>query len=125
MNELNTTNNKRFLLFSCAEYYPDGGMSDLFGTYDTAQEAFEAIESIKICNDYISIYDRLEGVEFSKYDFLKGKYPTDDFIEQFNIFSMYCTIENEEYNLIPKRLISRTEYNIFCQMLESIIKKDE
>lgn len=70
---MKTYNHKRFLLFSYGTYYPDGGMSDLYGTYDTAKEAVEAIDTIKICNDTTEIYDRLEGMSFSKREYLEGK----------------------------------------------------
>jgi len=71
--QIKTFNHKRFLLFSCATYYPEGAMSDLFGTYDTAKEAVEAIDTINICNDWAEIYDRVEGMSFSKRDYLAGK----------------------------------------------------
>ena len=70
---MKTYNHKRFLLFSYADYYPDGGMCDLFGTYNTAKEAVDAVETIKLCNDNHSIYDRLEGIDFCKREYLEGK----------------------------------------------------
>ena len=70
---MKTHTHKRFLLFSCATYYPEGGMSDLFGTYDTPKEAVEAIDTIDIYNDWTEIYDRLEGISFSKREYLEGK----------------------------------------------------
>ena len=82
-NILKTFNHKRFLLFSCATYYPEGGMSDLFGTYDTAKEAIEAIDTIDICNDWTEIYDRIEGISFSKREYNEGKtiYTHSDFLD--------------------------------------------
>jgi len=35
---------KRFLLFCCNQYYPSGGWSDLFGSFDTLDEAIEAFK---------------------------------------------------------------------------------
>jgi hypothetical protein len=72
-NTIKTFNHKRFLLFSSATYYPEGGMWDLFGTYDTAKEAIEAIETIEVCNDNIEIYDRIEGMSFGRREYNQGK----------------------------------------------------
>ena len=72
-NTIKTFNHKRFLLFSFSHYYPEGGTSDLYGTYDTAKEAVEAIETINICNDSTEIYDRIEGISFGKRDYYGGK----------------------------------------------------
>jgi hypothetical protein len=72
-NTIKTFNHKRFLLFSYGTYYPEGGMEDLFGTYDTAKEAVEAIETIVVCNDSTEIYDRIEGMSFTKRDYNAGK----------------------------------------------------
>ena len=35
---------KRYLLFSYESYYPDGGMEDCDGAFDTAEEAIAAHE---------------------------------------------------------------------------------
>lgn len=70
---MKTHTHKRFLLFSCAAYYPAGGMDDLYGTYNTAKEAVEAIDNIEICNDWTDIYDRVEGIRFTKKEYLKGE----------------------------------------------------
>jgi hypothetical protein len=70
---MKTHTHKRFLLFSFSYYYPEGGINDLYGTYDTAKEAVEAIDNIKICNDETHIYDRVEGLTFSKREYLSGK----------------------------------------------------
>lgn len=70
---MKTHTHKRFLLFSYADYYPLGGMEDLFCTYDTVKEAIEAISSIEICNDNIIIYDRYEGLSFSEREYRLGK----------------------------------------------------
>ena len=72
-NTIKTFNHKRFLLFSCGQYYPEGGMSDLFGTYDTAKDAIDAISTIDICNDWIEIYDRVEGISFGEREYKEGK----------------------------------------------------
>lgn len=37
---------KRYLVFAFREYYPDGGMKDLYGHYDTIEEVMSAIETI-------------------------------------------------------------------------------
>ncbi len=70
---MKTHTHKRFLLFSYADYYPLGGMEDLFGTYDTAEEAIEAIVTIEICDDNVIIYDRFEGLSFSEREYRLGK----------------------------------------------------
>lgn len=82
-NTIQTFNHKRFLLFSYDSYYPEGGMGDLFGTYDTPKEAIEAIDTIDTCNDYTEIYDRIEGISFSKREYNEGKtiYTDADFLD--------------------------------------------
>lgn len=47
---------KRFWLFEFGTYYPTGGMSDLKGTYDTAEEARENM-AVGFC---IQIFDSKE-----------------------------------------------------------------
>jgi hypothetical protein len=36
---------KRYWLFACAHYYPNGGLSDLIGTFDTWEECLLCIEN--------------------------------------------------------------------------------
>lgn len=43
---------KRFLLFSYAAYYPSGGWSDLYDSYDTLEEARAAFVAAASNNDH-------------------------------------------------------------------------
>jgi len=52
-------NDKRFLVFGCDKYYPLGGISDLIGSFDTIEEAREAVKEDS--SDFWDIYDRIEG----------------------------------------------------------------
>ena len=70
---MKTHTHKRFLLFVYSDYYPGGGMDDLEETYDKAIEAVEAIENITRYFDTAIIYDRIEGLSFSKREYLAGK----------------------------------------------------
>lgn len=70
---MKTHTHKRFLLFVYSDYYPGGGMDDLEETYDKAIEAVEAIENITRYFDTAIIYDRIEGLFFSKREYLAGK----------------------------------------------------
>lgn len=50
---------KRFMVFRCNTYYPEGGLSDVDESFDTLEEA------IKFCKeryyDFRYIFDRIEG----------------------------------------------------------------
>ena len=70
---MKTHTHKRFLLFVYSDYYPGGGMDDLEETYDKAIEAVEAIGNITRYFDTAIIYDRIEGLSFSKREYLAGK----------------------------------------------------
>ena len=70
---MKTHTHKRFLLFVYSDYYPGGGMVVLEETYDKAIEAVEAIENITRYFDTAIIYDRIEGLSFSKREYLAGK----------------------------------------------------
>lgn len=50
---------KRYALFSFYGYYPRGGMSDLYNTYDTPEEAFEAAKGLS--SDYREVFDMTTG----------------------------------------------------------------
>lgn len=50
---------KRYLLFYNSWYYPDGGMKDFMGSYNTQEEAIEHMSTIKI--DWWHLYDSQEG----------------------------------------------------------------
>jgi hypothetical protein len=47
---------KRYLLFVFSEYYPDGGINDLHGDYETLEEAVKEKEKIHKSEIY-HIYD--------------------------------------------------------------------
>lgn len=47
---------KRFVVFAYDTYYPGGGMSDLFGSFDTIEEASEAGRSCDF--DHFEVVDR-------------------------------------------------------------------
>ena len=51
---------KRYLVFGCYIQYPYGGLDDLKGSFDSAQEARDYANSP--IYDFIEIYDRIEGV---------------------------------------------------------------
>ena len=66
---------KRYLLFCGDEYYPQGGMKDLAGTYDTLAEALAAFEDWIAKNCKESDYTRDEWLNRSWshiYDCEKG-----------------------------------------------------
>jgi hypothetical protein len=46
---------KRYLLFAFREYYPSGGMNDLYGHYDSINEVVTTIETI--INEYDGRYN--------------------------------------------------------------------
>lgn len=52
---------KRYLVFGCMAYYPNGGLGDLIETYNSIDECRKRIRRNDY--DYYSIYDRIEGVE--------------------------------------------------------------
>ena len=54
---------KRFLVFGYDTYYPGGGLSDCFGSFDTIEEAINAINNDK--SDYHDVFDRIEGIAVS------------------------------------------------------------
>lgn len=56
MNEQKEPQYKRFLLFSFADYYPSGGLGDLIGEYDTAEESLVGA-SEKSLSEYAYIFD--------------------------------------------------------------------
>lgn len=49
---------KRFLLFAFEHYYPSGGLLDVVGSYDTAEEAIEALERAGTRCDERYVLDR-------------------------------------------------------------------
>jgi len=51
---------KRYLLFAFSEYYPNGGLGDIYDTYDTMEDAVIGIEDA--CGAYRCIYDRYKGI---------------------------------------------------------------
>lgn len=52
--------NKRFLAFGHDQYYPNGGLCDMIGTFDTVEES---IAFLKTSNrEYKDLYDRIKGV---------------------------------------------------------------
>lgn len=51
---------KRYLLFGYDTYYPLGGMNDLIDSFDTIEEAIDAIKNDN--SDCHEIYDRIEGI---------------------------------------------------------------
>lgn len=51
---------KRFLYFKAADFYPNGGLSDLEETFDTISEAVDFIK--RNLADRMHLYDRVEGV---------------------------------------------------------------
>ena len=51
---------KRYLVFGCYTHYPYGGLDDLTGSFDSAQEARDYANNLTY--DFIEIYDRIEGV---------------------------------------------------------------
>ena len=54
---------KRFLVFAYTQYYPQGGMIDMSGSFDTLQEAIDWIKKDKEDNEYHDLYDRISGVD--------------------------------------------------------------
>lgn len=50
---------KRFLLFEFDDYYPQGGMEDFTGEYDTQEEALRS-RAEKKRGDNFHIYDTVE-----------------------------------------------------------------
>ncbi len=54
---------KRFYLFSFSEFYPNGGLSDIQGAYDTFDEAITAYKEadIFISSDACYIFDKELG----------------------------------------------------------------
>jgi hypothetical protein len=76
---------KRYLVFAFREYYPNGGMEDLYGHYDTVDEVISTIENIILETDgryninvldtkvmqYTDTYDMLD------FDKKKDKYTLD------------------------------------------------
>ena len=50
---------KRYLVFGYDRYYPNGGMSDCIGSFDTIEEAKNAVREDN--PDFWDIYDRFEG----------------------------------------------------------------
>jgi hypothetical protein len=70
---MKTHTHKRFLLFIYSDYYPEGGIDDLEGTFDKAIEAVEAIGKITRHFDNAVIYDRVEGLSFSEREYLTRK----------------------------------------------------
>lgn len=47
---------KRYIAFAYPMYYPSGGMSDAIGSYDTVQEAVDALRE-SMYTDYREIFD--------------------------------------------------------------------
>lgn len=54
---------KRYMVFAYEHYDPHGGLEDVASSYDTLEEARECASSGY--SDYVSIFDRLDGVEVS------------------------------------------------------------
>ena len=57
----------RFLLFSYAEYYPNGGLGDLILQFNTIEELKEV--DISDISDYIEVYDFKAGKEIIFVDY--------------------------------------------------------
>ncbi len=56
------SNYKRYMVFTALHYYPDGGLQDVVGSYDTLEEAETHLNSLD--DEYNgSIFDRIEGIE--------------------------------------------------------------
>jgi len=49
---------KRYLLFCGSNYYPNGGMNDCDGSFDTIEEALEALNKKEWSKDWYHIVDR-------------------------------------------------------------------
>lgn len=57
---------KRFMVFACWVYEPNGGLDDVIGSFDTIEEAQEREKAIKETGqDYTEIFDRVLGVRVS------------------------------------------------------------
>lgn len=52
---------KRYAVFVYSDYYPGGGWSDLYGLYETIEEARTAPKSDAYFADYIELVDLEEG----------------------------------------------------------------
>lgn len=55
---------KRFLLFVYEDYYPLGGMNDCRGSFDTKDQAFDAIPKMSF-DDNFQVYDTKTGRQWS------------------------------------------------------------
>lgn len=53
-------NDKRFLVFACDQYYPNGGMADMVASFDTLEEALDCVRNDG--HDWQDIYDRMKGI---------------------------------------------------------------
>ena len=53
---------KRYMVFECPDYYPNGGISDCKADFDTLEEAEAFIEPLSY-DANASIFDRIEGIE--------------------------------------------------------------
>jgi len=77
---------KRYWLFACAHYYPNGGLSDLKGTFDKWEDCLFYIDK-----NYYKCYREVD--EFDEYIGERKDY-------SFNIFDSktesYYSIEDEE-----------------------------
>lgn len=52
---------KRYLVFTYDTYYPLGGLDDMVDSFDDLAKAIEFCQ--KQLNDYVELYDRIEGVQ--------------------------------------------------------------
>lgn len=52
---------KQFLVFSYSEYYPSGGLGDVTGDFDTAEEAIAFAKTVG--GDYRHVWDRINDLD--------------------------------------------------------------
>lgn len=51
---------KRYLVFKYDQYYPSGGLNDVYAEADTLEEAYSLAAGSFY--DYVEIFDRIDGV---------------------------------------------------------------
>lgn len=63
---------KRFILFSGDDYYPNGGMKDMTGSYDTLDQAIAAFNEVDengwrvAGQDWMHVLDITDGLIYGK-----------------------------------------------------------
>lgn len=53
---------KRFMVFSGYDYESRGGTKDYFSSFDTKEEAAEAVANLNVKYQWYEVFDRIEGV---------------------------------------------------------------